>query len=354
VAIGSGRRRDRREITRPAGIASAIRRGPHAKGIAMPSSDPRDPSDPSDRSDLHAAAGDAAEPDVGRELDLIERLALALVDNLDDAEPPEALSIGILPVDGDGLTVAVRPLLGADPIDNLVGFTAPAHWVAVGVVSTGRWSTISDAEAETGQLRRGARPAAGRARLAHIVTRQGSSLVVLRQDHDPPVIRRHDPREVLLGRADDVCRRILGLPTPPPAVPTVEWWAVRWADAVVRRAAAGVVSTWFDVAGAHPVVERLSVDDDARRAAADDLVELGATYADLLDWDDLRRLCATGQLDFSGVDPDDAAWMDAGMFSRWAFAPFAELADLLDDLDALLPEALTRRVRSTCRSWGLP
>jgi hypothetical protein len=313
----------------------------------MPSPDPFDPCDPTDWS---------GPDDAVSELDLIERLALALVDNLEAGadDPPQALSIGILPVDGDGLTVAVRPLVGPDPIDNLVGFTAPADWVAVGVVSTGRWSTISDAEAESGQLRRAARPAAGRARLAHVVTRLGSSLVVLRQDHDPPLVRRHDPHDAHFGRADDVCRRVLGLPTSPPGVPTIGWWAVRWADTVVRQAAAGAVSTWFDVADAHPVVERLSVDDDARRAAADDIVELGTTYADLLDWDDLRRLCSTGQLGFPEVDPDDAAWMDAGMFSRWAFAPYAELADLLDDLDALLPEALVRRVRTTCRSWGLP
>src|SRR5262245_23767363 len=118
----------------------------------MPASDPPDPTDPDDSlggSDPFRA------DDAASELDLIERLALALVDNLDAGadDPPEALSIGILPVDGDGLTVAVRPLVGPDPIDNLVGFTAPAHWVAVGVVSTGRWSTISDAEAESGQLR---------------------------------------------------------------------------------------------------------------------------------------------------------------------------------------------------------
>ena len=65
-------------------------------------------------------------------------------------------------------------------------------------------------------------------------------------------------------------------------------------------------------------------------------------------------MAARGAPLFDELAPDDAAWMDAGMFSRWALAPFPELSDLLTDLDALLPEAVTRRVRATCRAWGLP
>jgi hypothetical protein len=290
------------------------------------------------------------------DLDLIERLAVALVDNLGGGDPDEAeaLSIGILPGDTDGFGVAVHPLLGADPIDALIGFDAPADWVAVGVVSTARWAPTTDEEATAGRLRRASRPVGGRARLAHIVTRQGRSLVVLRQNDDPPVIRRFNPRDVHFGRVDDVCRRVLGLSTATPANRTAELWAVVWADRLVRWAAAGDDLTWDDVARAHPAVAHLAVEDHiSLDEAADDLIGSGEWLADRWSWDDLRKLTVEGDHSVDDLDPEDARWMDAGMFSRWALAPFSELSDLLADLDDLLPEALVRRVRTTCRAWGL-
>jgi hypothetical protein len=128
-----------------------------------------------------------------------------------------------------------------------------------------------------------------------------------------------------------------------------------WTDAVVRKAAATKLSTWRDVAGPHPVVARLTVVDEPRRsAAADDVVALAATYGDLVDWDDLRVLCVNAQWLLVGIEPAAADWMDAGMFSRWALAPYPELSALLADIDELVPERFARRVRSACRAWGLP
>jgi hypothetical protein len=343
---------------------------PPAPGSSTP--DPPDdptssPPTPPDVPPTGTDADDTAPTGERRQLDLIERLAVGLLDNLGtstsapasthsgaaDGEP-DALSIGILDAD-DGLSVAVRPLRGADPVAELIGFTAPADWLAVGVVSTGRWAALTDDEASSGTIRRAARPVGGRARIAHVVTRAGASVVILRQDQEPPVIHHFGPHHEHFGRVDDICRRMLGLPTAAPTTETIELWAVVWVDAIMRRAAATKVSTWRDVAGVHPIVSRLTVVDEPRRAsAADNVVELAATYGDLVGWDDLRVLCVNRQWALVGIDPVEANWMDAGMFSRWALAPYPELAELLVDVDDLLPERLARRVRVSCRAWGLP
>jgi hypothetical protein len=311
--------------------------------VALPG--PTDRSDPSDRS------GRSAPP---TEADLIERLAEALVDNLggDAGLEREALSIGIVTTGADGLSLAVRPLIGPDPVVELLGFVAPASWSAVGIVSTARWANLTDGELAGVPHRR--RRADGRARLAYLVTRTGASLVVLQQEGAERITRWFAPGHEHVGRIDDVCRRMLGLPTRPPSYPPLGLWAVMWADSLVRRGSATRLQTWREVALSHPVVARLAVDDESLLATAtDDLVELAASYANLLGWAELRSLCARGQWPLVDADPDDVAWMDDGMFSRWAVADLPELDDLLDDVDLLLPEALRRRVRIACVAWGL-
>jgi hypothetical protein len=221
-------------------------------------------------------------------------------------------------------------------------------------VSTARWANLTDTDGMGSVPRRVRRRTDGRARLAYIVTRAGASLAVLEQEGAERIIRWFAPGHEHVGRIDDVCRRMLGLVTGPPSFPPLELWAVLWADSLVRRCAAMRLRTWREVAASHPVVSRLAVEDDALLGtASDDLVELAASYADLLGWEELRGLGARGQWPLVDVDPDIVAWMDAGMFSRWAIAPYPELDDLLDDLDLLLAEPLRRRVRIACAAWGL-
>ncbi|MBI2703909.1 MAG: hypothetical protein HYX32_01260 [Actinobacteria bacterium] len=289
--------------------------------------------------------------------DRLEQLALVLVSDL-DASPdpaPEVLAVGILPPEPDKLAVAIRPLEGADPVASIIGFKSPADWLATGIVATGRWSAMSDAEAASGTIvRRSRRKPEGRIRMAHFVTRAGAVLAVMSKDGARPEAHWPDPGGQY-GRADDVCRRILGVPTAPPNRDVRELWALVWCDVIVERVLNGAPPAWPEIASAHPAIGQLGTIDAATTAwAVDNLVGVGDEYASLHPWDELRQLCARNEWPVTGIDPEHAAWMDDGMFSRWAAEPYPELSEMLDDLAVLLPPESAYRVWRTVDAWGLP
>jgi len=298
----------------------------------------------------------------------IERLTTLLLTELDTNPSPgttensdpnsEVLSIGVTAPDATGITVAVTALCCTDPIGSLVGFVAPESWVAMGIVATGRWFPVAEADSDPVHRRRsrlGALAPGGRARVATVSTRGGQRLQVVCRDGEVPT-PCWDHSDDYGGRADDVLRRALGLPTTPPRHDPRRLWAVVWCDTIAELVLSGVNEpSWTDIACIHPSISQLGlVDGDARAWAADNLIRLGADFADLHGWSDLRRLCSCGEWPLRGISADGAGWMDDGMFSRWAMEPYPELDDLLDDLDVMVSDEVSYRMWRSVDAWGLP
>lgn len=138
----------------------------------------------------------------------------------------------------DGPDVGILPLDGLAPADVLLGTVAPPDWSVLGVATTG-WARSL-----------GRRSARVRAEVVVLVVRDGR--VVGRVRHRDQVITEPPASGVTL----DCLQRALGLPTAPPAEPSVDW------------------------AG-------------------------------------LRELVVEGGWPALGLTPEEAAWFDDGSFSRW-------------------------------------
>jgi hypothetical protein len=244
---------------------------------------------------------------------------------------------------GDGVELIVRPVDGPDPIHALYGFEAPAEWHAFGVVADGRG---------VGTAPTGVRQAV---RLGVLVTRDGDELSLLRRaDGSDLCLGRGDDRDLPLeGRVPDTCRRVLGLPTPPPDADPAELWATLWLDALLGAAAAdpGAVD-WSAAARAHPCFDAVTGGHpELADLCRDHLVELGRAARQAWPWAALLEAGRTGQLPSLGIPPDLATWMDEGMFSRELLGQLVPLPDLLAALGGVLGPDVLAQVRATLTAW---
>ena len=80
-------------------------------------------------------------------------------------------------------------------------------------------------------------------------------------------------------------------------------------------------------------------------------------YKELADegsWETLRGVASKRAGMIADLEPEDAAWMDEGMFSRWVIGGMASYDHLLEKaLEASTPEAFTQ-LRRQLKAWGLP
>src|SRR4051794_2705590 len=224
----------------------------------------------------------------------------------------------------DGIDVGLRLIDDIDDIDDsvvsaLIGFTAPAEWLAIGV-STG---------ANAYPLDDGPEAPRRRARLVHLVTRRGAAASVVRLAGEEARVligSAHDG--TVVGRVDDVCRRALGIPTAA-AAGTLEFSALMWLDALVASGTQGAPATWADVAAKHPAV-RVFVESepDLVPEASASLARLGLLSAAIHGWSELRSECVAGRWPVDGVSPEVARWLDDGAFSRWVMGTLPPLDQL--------------------------
>jgi hypothetical protein len=257
-----------------------------------------------------------------------------------------ALDGALLHVDGDAppeRCLRWRPLDGAHPLDVLLGFTAPPHWLALGVSSTGKARRL-DADDEVPQ---GAR--AQPVRITLLIDRSGDARAVMRLDGDVIPLRERPE-----GTVADACRRALGQPTAPPPSSTLGLWTLAWLDRLVE--AAGHASTapmreWSQVAGLHAAAAPAL----GRRGAAFDpgaLAAAATALAEAWPWPRLRAEPAVVDLPGPPLTSTVAAWMDDGMFARWLLADLPNDADLLAAVHALLPPTLAEGVEVVVRAAG--
>ena len=207
----------------------------------------------------------------------------------------------------EGPDVGILPLDGAPPVEFLLGAVAPAGWSALGCATRGR-----------------ARPITGHgpsstAEVVVLVPRVGE--IVGRMRHGGQMIT--DPPEY--GLTLDCLQRALGLPTAPPQVPSVQWLATAWLEAVLRSPDPGET-----VAG----------------------LDAGMEWSSL-GWDRIRQLVASGRWPDPAIAPEDAAWFDEGGFSRWVLTGRPTLPALLRDVAAVVGFAEARRCAGVLADMGL-
>lgn len=242
-----------------------------------------------------------------------------------------------------GLELCTPPP-SADPIGDLVGFVAPDHWMAIGMLATGR---THDARADGGR-----RPETGggperRARVGHFVDRMGDAVGFFRLGDDPPEV--HEVRGHA-GRIDDVCRRSFALPTASPDHPLSAYWAMCWLERVLVEAERSPthVATWARVARHHLVAP-------AGRGAptVEALIDAGLELDRTGSWEALRVMVAGGRR-VPTVDAAVARWMDEGMFARWMLEARVPLGALRTAVASVVPADVAAAVDVVLDAWGLP
>jgi hypothetical protein len=269
----------------------------------------------------------AARPDL---LDAVAHLIDAST-----ADEPDHLLVHVADAGGGELDLGVKPVpVDLHPSGALLGLVADPSWTIVGVRASGTLHHLD-----------GSGPSE-RTRTTYLVDRHGRDAAVVRRGDD--VVSLPGPAE---GTLPDLCRRVLGLPTPPPPPTTRPLWTAMWLDRVVdawgdpaRRS--GLSGTWTEVALLHPAAATASADDVL---ALDDplrLAALAADHAAAFPWHRLRFEPRAAPLPGSELTADEARWMDDGCFARWALGAFPPPAALARDLTGLLePSVLASLVR---------
>ena len=153
------------------------------------------------------------------------------------------------------------------------------------------------------------------------------------------------------GRILDALKRCFRLPTPPPEVPAAVLHSTAWLASVIDE---GLFSerrlTWAEVERLHPLARALSGElavranlaGDARGPTESLLRQLLRVAAPAYSWEEILRQAAEGELD-ELLEPELAAWMDEGMFSRWILSSLPSLDQLLHVArQSLVPSAARR------------
>ncbi|MEY2453049.1 MAG: hypothetical protein QOD92_2623 [Acidimicrobiaceae bacterium] len=249
--------------------------------------------------------------------------------------PSEGFDLGVRPID-DGSSV----------VEALAGFTAPAEWSAIGVVTEGNARHLVQRDERR------------RVRCVHLVDRTGASGGTLRlQGEDATILSGGDEHKPS-GRIDDACRRALGLPTAPPAHTSTELWAIVWLERLLEHrgcAPSSMRFPWREAAGLHPAIALVVAEDPTSAGeAAQQLGRLGEVLAQVHSWPVLRMACAAGDWPVDGVPAAVAAWLDDGAFSRWVLGELPRLDQLAAAACEVVPPSVARRVRAVLSTWELP
>jgi hypothetical protein len=231
--------------------------------------------------------------------------------------------VTIVGADADGCDVGFKDIDG-HPLNHLLGFTAPAEWLALGVCAEG-WAASFDA---------GCRPSKAKGRM-----RMRSTVLVMRDGAVASGMRLAGEEfeqmgEAGVGTIPDALKRAMGVATAPPDVPFVGWVARMLLMLIIGDEPRGHRRVpWCQL---RPSLERYK-----------DLADEGS-------WETLRGVASKRAGMIADLTPEDAAWMDEGMFSRWVIGGLPSYEHLLEEArKASTAEAFTQ-VRRQLKAWGLP
>jgi len=264
----------------------------------------------------------------------VELQAVArLVDEV-AVDEPDHLLVHVLDEPGPDLVLGTKPFdRSVHPFTMLAGFTAPTEWAAFGLRIHGRIRRLDEP---------GAAPVASRT--TFLVHRDGSEASVLRQGDTA-----EDLPGPAIGTIPDLCRRVLGLPTPPPPAPTTRpLWITIWLDRIMTAWSdpahrSQLSSCWPQVAAMHPA----QGEPGPPGVDPADLVAVASAHTDRWPWARLRAEAQPLALPDGPLPPDVAAWMDDGFYARWVLGAFPAAEDLADDLLSLLQDPVRSQLRTT-------
>jgi hypothetical protein len=243
------------------------------------------------------------------------------------AEPDPAVD----PSAAGTIDLGVRALdPGVHPFGEVAGLVAPPEWTAFGVRVRGRAHQLD---------RPGARPE--RTAVTFLVDRLGREVSLQRTGADTRTI---DSRAE--GTIPDLCRRVLGLGTPPAPSSTALLWTASWLDRLLAawgrpEARRQLTSSWAALAAHHPAA---GPGADLAPAA---LVRAASAHARARPWSVLRALDEPLELPGGPLQVEVARWMDDGFFARWAIGAFPSIPEVVADLAPLLGAELGATLRAT-------
>jgi hypothetical protein len=266
-----------------------------------------------------------------------------------EAEPAPADLVGLV----DLRSIGIEPAAGAppdhivltavadpDPVAGLLGTVAPPEVWAVGLVADARARFLDDGTP------------VGATSFVHLLDRRGSSVTVLRgPGHDPLVTG--PGTDLGEGRIADLCRRMLGLPTPPPPTDMTAHVVDLWLARATRAALQEPGLEWAEVVARNPATELavLTTATPTPAAVARRTRELG----EQLDWERYRTRCIeAGGTPFGELDGEVLSWMDAGMFARWMLGETLSWSAHLDLLEGLVSPGAAERLRLTVERCPAP
>jgi hypothetical protein len=230
--------------------------------------------------------------------------------------------VNVVGFDTEGVDLGFKPIEG-HPLDSLLGFTAPAEWVALGVCAEG-WAASMDSGQRPSQSK-------GRMRIRNttLVGRGGAVASGMRLAGE-----EFKQMGEGVGTILDALKRALGVPTAPPEVPFEGW--------VARMLLMLIIG---DTPQGHRRVPWCQL-----RPSLDNYKALAAEGT----WETLRGVASKRENMVADLTCEDAAWMDAGMFSRWVIGGLPSYEHLLEEArQAATPEAFSQ-VRRQLKAWGLP
>lgn len=230
----------------------------------------------------------------------------------------------LLTVHDDG-TARAEPLHRRDPITAMCGRHATPDTTMVGLA------------APASVLRRGEDTPARSAGVVHLVTIDGISVTTVREESGAIITFGPDTAPQS-GRVPDACRRVLGLPTPPPDSSLTPFVLGAWLE-VLRPSVDEGDLDWPALVARHPAAAALG-----DRATPVDVAAATRELGEAMDWDRFRLVIArVGGFPLGPLAVPVARWTDAGMFSRWAMEQLPAVRDALDRLTgAVTPGALDR------------
>ena len=86
---------------------------------------------------------------------------------------------------------------------------------------------------------------------------------------------------------------------------------------------------------------------------ADDPVAASQALAQIFDWDRLRWSAVEDKWRLGGLTPTEAAWCDAGAYSRWVMDRVPGFGTLLKEVRRTAGSGVARRCASVLRHLGL-
>ena len=237
--------------------------------------------------------------------------------------------VNIVGVDAEGVDVGFKDIEG-HPLNSLLGFTAPDEWLALGVCAEG-WAASLDAGCRPSQAK-------GRMRMrtTMLVTRDGQEASGMRIAGEAFKLMPDEgsTESHCSGTIPDALRRALRVPTAPPEVPFEGW--------VARMLLMLIIG---DVPRGHRRVPWTQLRPSLER------------YKELADegtWETLRGVASKRAGMIADLEPEDAAWMDEGMFSRWVIGGLPSYEHLLDKAREACTEEAFSQLRRQLKAWGLP